>query len=115
MASETRDLFYYSSDPQDRTPISEQNPAKTEEAPDLIFPPTDHGARETISPTKVPRLRGTIYPSQGSENDRCAGQNLVPEPSNKMEVIGITKVNLEISIILVEFCIVYPTIAQIYI
>lgn len=79
-------ICFIFSNTQDWSSLPKQNATKTEEASHVVFAPTDHGTWEEISSPEIPSLRRKVHTGQGSENDRCTGENLVPESSNKMEV-----------------------------
>ena len=53
-------LFDCFSSTPNRTPLPEQDTAEAQEASDFVLETTDHGTRETIPQTEIPRLRREI-------------------------------------------------------
>ncbi len=72
--------------PPNRTSLSEPDTPQEEKTPNLLHPPPDCRTRETVPQTKVLGLGGTSLPRQGSQDDRCSGQNMVSKSEDKMEV-----------------------------
>lgn len=70
----------------DRSPISEQNAAEAKETPNEFYEAPDRRTRETFPQTKVPGLSGKSGSREVAEDDGCAGENVVPEQTNEMEV-----------------------------
>lgn len=69
-----------------RSPLPESNPAKTEETPYILFPPTNNGVGEAVPPPEIFGVCRTLSISKVSQNDRRTSENLVPEQTDKMEV-----------------------------
>ena len=76
-------LFSYTTN---RSPLPEPYSPETEETAHVVHATSDHGARETIPQTKVPRFSRTIGTRKTAEDDRRASENLVPESTYQVEV-----------------------------
>lgn len=70
----------------DRSPVSEQDASEAEKAQNLLFQSPDLRAGEALSPAEVSGQRRAGGSGQEPEDDRRAGQNLVSEPQNQVEV-----------------------------
>lgn len=69
-----------------RTPVPEPDATQEEKAADLVHPESDIAARGEVQQTPVPVVRGPGGPGEGAQDDRCAGENVVPEQTHQMEV-----------------------------
>lgn len=67
-------------------PLPEPDPAKTEEAADVVLPDDYHRAREALRPTEIPGVLREDKSRQISENLRLASQDVVSKQANEMEV-----------------------------
>ena len=72
-----------------RTPLSEQNTSKEEEAENVFHSPADSRIGETFPQTEIPGVRRAGVSCQDAQDDRRSSQNLVPKPTYKMEVSSI--------------------------
>lgn len=73
-------------DPAYRSPVSEPNSSQTEKAPHVVLSRADLRAGETLPPAEISGQCGARGPRQESEDDGRAGQDLVPEPTDQVEV-----------------------------
>lgn len=67
-------------------PLPEPDPAKTEEAADVVLPDDHHRAGEALRPTEIPGVLREDKSRQISENLRLASQDVVSKQANEMEV-----------------------------
>lgn len=69
-----------------RSSLPKSDATQEEKASDLVFPDPDLRVGKTISQTKVPGIHRASSHGQESQDDRCSGQDLVSEPTNKVAV-----------------------------
>ena len=69
-----------------RSPVPESDSAEEEKTQNFLHATADMRAGEALSPTEVPGFRRESSPGQGTQNDWCTSQNMVPEQKDKMEV-----------------------------
>ena len=74
------------SDKEDRTSVPEPDAAETQEAEDVFHSHPDRRAGEAVPQTEIPRLGRKGHPGEKSQDDRRAGQDLVPEQADKVAV-----------------------------
>lgn len=67
-------------------PLPEPDPAKTEEAADVVLPDDHHRAGEALRPTEIPGVLREDKSRQISQNLRLASQDVVSKQANEMEV-----------------------------
>ena len=68
------------------TSVPEPHSAAAEEAAYVVHASAADGAGEALPASEVPRVRRAFRRRQGPQDDRRAGEDLVSEPTNKMEV-----------------------------
>lgn len=72
--------------PKDRTSLPESHAAKAKKAAHLLHPNPGGRAGKAIPQAKVSSLRRASGSGSGSQNDRCPGEDVVPEPTHQVEV-----------------------------
>lgn len=75
-----------SDDKADRPPLPKQDAPEEEEAEDVVHQASNSGTGKTVSQTEVPSVSGESGVSEDPEDDRRAGQNVVSEQEDEVEV-----------------------------
>lgn len=73
-------------DEEDRAPVPEPNPAQEKEAQNVVHEAANRRAGEEISQAEVLGVGGEGCPRENPEDDRRAGQDVVPKSADEMEV-----------------------------